>query len=155
MNVGRIFVKSNDLAAIRCPECSLVKNISVARYRHNRKSLKVRCRCRHSFAVLLDFRRHFRKPVILPGMYRLKPPANGAGLMKTKNISRSGVGFTVSGTHPIQPGQKARIEFTLNNPKQTKLDKKVTIISVKNNFIGCAFLDNQPFEKDLGFYLRP
>ena len=154
MNVEKVFVKPNNLATIRCPECGFVKNISVAKYRHDRKPLKIRCRCNHTFVISLDFRQHFRKPVILTGTYHLQPPANGAGLMKVKNISRSGVGFTVSGIHAIQPGQKARIEFTLNNRKKTKLDKKVAIISVSGNFIGCTFLDDQPFEKDLGFFLR-
>lgn len=154
MKIETVFVKKNDLATIKCPECGLIKNFPVTKYRNNRKPLKIRCNCTHVFAVLLDFRQHFRKSVALTGTYHLKPPATGAGLMKVKNISRSGVGYSVSGIHEIQAGQKARLEFTLSNPKQTKLVKKVEIVAVTGNFIGCNFLDDQPFEKDLGFFLR-
>ncbi len=154
MDVEKVFVKENDIAIIKCPACRFVKKLSVAKYRQNRKPLKIRCRCDHIFTILLDFRLQYRKDVSLTGTYQLRPPADGAGLMTVKNLSRTGVGFSVSGIHAIQVGQYARIEFTLDNPKQSKLDKKVKIISVNNNFIGCAFLDDQQFEKDLGFYLR-
>jgi len=71
------------------------------------------------------------------------------------NISRSGVGFTVAGLHAVMIGQKARLHFALDNKKMTLLDKLVTIKSVKNGYIGCEFLDDRVFEKDLGFYLQP
>lgn len=154
MNVEKVFVKEDNLAIIKCPQCGLVKKLSVTNYRQNRKPLKLQCTCDHVFTILLDFRRQFRKEVSLSGTYRLKPPADGAGLMTVKNLSRSGVGFAVSGIHTMQAGQKARIKFTLDNPKQTELEKEVQIIAVNNNLIGCAFLDDQQFEKDLGFYLR-
>ncbi len=154
MDIEKVFVKSNNMATITCPDCNLIKNIQAGKYRHMNKPLKVRCRCNNIYAVSLDFRQHFRKSVALTGTYRLKPPANGEGMMQVRNISRSGIGFSVGGIHSLQPGQKARIEFTLNNVKQTKLDKKVSIVSVKENFVGCVYLNDQPFEKDLGFYLR-
>lgn len=73
--------------------------------------------------------------------------------MTVINLSRNGIGFTVSGIHAIEAGQKAQIKFTLDNPKKTVLEKEVKIIAVNNNLIGCAFLDDLQFEKDLGFYL--
>ncbi len=154
MNVEKVFVKKNDLAIIKCPQCGLVKKLSVTSYRQNRKPLKIQCTCNHVFTILLDFRRHFRKKVTLPGTYTLKPPAEGTGYMTVINISRNGVGFTVSAIHTIVAGQKARIKFTLDDPKQTQMEKEVEIVAVNKNLIGCAFLDAQQFEKDLGFYLR-
>lgn len=154
MEIEKVFVKSNDVATITCPECNFVKNIQAAKYHHIKKPLKIRCRCGHVFGISLDFRQHFRKPVSLSGTYSLRPPASGAGLMSVRNISRSGVGFTVQGRHSITPGQRARIKFTLSNAKQTRLDKKVAVISVNQNFIGCTFLEDQAYDKELGFFLR-
>ncbi len=153
MNIEKVFVKKNNLATIKCPQCGLVKKLSVDNYRQNRKPLKIRCTCDHVFTILLEFRRYFRKKVTLAGTYTLKPPADGAGIMTVINLSRNGIGFTVSGIHAIEAGQKAQIKFTLDNPKQTVLEKEVKIIAVNDNLIGCAFLDDLQFEKDLGFYL--
>jgi len=155
MNTEKVFVKSSNLATITCPRCNLIRNIPVGKFRHIKKPLKIRCKCNHLFAISLDFRQHFRKNVGLTGSYNLLPPASGGGRLHISNISRTGIGFTVTGTHSIEPGQKAQVEFTLSNTKKTKLNKKVEIVSVKANFIGCLFLDDQQFEKDLGFFLLP
>jgi len=154
MEIEKVFVKADNMATIRCQECGLNKNLLVAKYRNRKTPLKIRCRCNHVFAVSFEFRQHFRKPVILTGTYLFEPPASGSGSMTVENISRSGIGFIVSGTHVIELGQKAKIKFTLSNRKQTRMEKKVEIVSIKGNHIGGTFLDDQQFEKDLGFFLR-
>ena len=156
MDVQKAFVKSNDMASIRCPKCDLVKDIAVGKFRNNRHTLKTRCSCGNIFMIALDFRKHYRKPTNLEGMYTLiGPPTSGGGRMQVINISRSGVGFSVSGLHNIHVGQKASLSFTLDNKKKTKLCKKVIIRSVRDNNIGCEFLDQDDIGKDLGFYLQP
>ncbi len=156
MDVQKAFVKTNDTASIRCPKCDLGKNIAVGRFRDVKHTLKTRCRCGCHFMVALDFRKHYRKPTKLPGFYTLtSPPTNGEGKMQVRNISRSGVGFSVSGVHNITVGQQAVLNFTLDNKKQTKLVKKVVIRAIRDNFIGCEFLDQTQIGKDLGFYLQP
>lgn len=154
MNVRKVFVKKNNLAAIKCLECGFLKNLSVAKYRHNRKPLTIRCRCKNTFAISLDFRRHYRKPVVLSGVYEMQPPSEDKGRMRIKNISFSGIGFTVESPHAIQSGQEGRVEFTLNNRKRSEIKKKIEVIAVNKNYVGCTFTDIQPFEKDLGFFLR-
>lgn len=154
MDIEKAFVKEG-IATICCPECGLVKNVSVAKFRQVQHTLKIKCSCNHSFKVMLDFRSHYRKQAELIGTYALMPPASGGGLMNITNISRSGMGFTVSGIHTIKIGDNARVAFTLDNRKKTKLNKQVTIRSIDKDYIGCEFVDQQAFEKDLGFYLQP
>ncbi|MBU1139179.1 MAG: PilZ domain-containing protein [Proteobacteria bacterium] len=156
MDVQKAFVKSNDTALIRCPQCDLIKDIAVGKFRDNKHTLKTRCSCGHAFVIALDFRKTYRKPTKIEGIYNLTgPPTSGGGRMLVFNISRSGVGFSVSGHHNINVGQKATINFTLDNKKQTKLCKEVIIRSVRENNIGCEFLDPGDIGKDLGFYLQP
>ena len=57
--------------------------------------------------------------------------------------------------HNLKIGQKALIDFVLDNNKSTRLSKEVEIRSVTDNYIGCQFVSHQVFEKDLGFYLQP
>lgn len=150
----RTFVKDGNLAVIVCPACGIAKEIDVGQYRNVMHTLKVNCRCGISFKVLLDFRQSYRKLANLSGTYAMIQPASGGGKILVKNVSLTGIGFEVAGHHAIEAGQKAIVEFTLDNRKETLIKKKVTIRSVRGTFIGGEFHQDQAFEKDLGFYLR-
>lgn len=153
--VIKSFVKDDGQTSISCPSCGVVRAVSVDKFRHKQHLLNVRCKCLENFNVQLEFRKHFRKPTDLTGLYSILPPDAGGGRMVVKNISRSGVGFSVSGVHSVEIGQKATLKFTLDNRKQTELFKEVIVKAVNSNYIGCRFVANQAFEKELGFYLRP
>ena len=156
MKVQKSFVKTNDTASIQCPNCARVKNISVAKYRSARHTLKTKCSCNHTFLVALDFRRHYRKPTNIVGVYTIiGSPGSGGGQMQVDNISRSGVGFSVSGRHRMTVGQKALLNFRLTDKKQTELTKKVVIRRVDLNKIGCEFVNQSQIGKNLGFFLQP
>jgi hypothetical protein len=75
--------------------------------------------------------------------------------MQVNNISRSGVAFSVSGQHTINVGQKVLLNFRLDDRKQTELTKKIMVITIRDNSIGCEFVNQNQIGKDLGFYLRP
>ena len=47
------------------------------------------------------------------------------------------------------------VTFQLDNKKQTKIEKIVTVRNVEDLYIGGEFDLNAAFEKDLGFYLQP
>jgi len=155
MDVQKSFVNTEGIATIKCPKCGVIKNLPATEFRGRQHTLKVRCNCDYAWDILLDFRRHYRKKTELSGTYALDPPASGGGRLTVLNISRSGVGFSIKGTHTIMIGQKARLRFTLDNRKQTPIDKHVVIKAVKAGYIGCEFIEDRAFEKDLGFYLQP
>ena len=75
--------------------------------------------------------------------------------MTVINLSKDGIGFSVSGMHNIRVGQTANVDFVLDNRKSTRITKEVVIKTIDNNRIGCEFLSHQAFEKDFGFYLQP
>lgn len=149
------FVKPDETTMIVCPQCDSAKNISVAQFRHRNHVLKVRCKCGHSFRIQLEFRRHFRKNTDLSGTYDLQKPATGGGKLRIINLSLSGACFQIRGVHDLKIGQKGVVIFTLDNRKQTVLRKNVVIRNVKKNQIGCEFVSDRAFEKELGFYLLP
>lgn len=158
MQITKSFISRNNTASITCPKCRKTRNINVEKYRFRRHTIKVRCSCNHSFAVLLDFRKHFRKETNLDGTFVMVPPGVGSGKLNVLNLSKIGIGFTigfaVDGAHKIVPGHKVRVTFQLDNKKQTVINKNVIIRAVSDNYIGGEFDVNQAFEKDLGFYLR-
>lgn len=152
-----VHVRSNNTATLICPTCNTVKQIAVDRFRHGRHTMSVRCRCQQVFSILLNFRRHYRKQTNLPGTYEILSAGGvGGGIIHVCNISRSGVGFNVSGLHKIEKGQELRVEFQLNDKNKTVLNKLATVRSVRQNAVGCEFKGNVDTEMDkaLGFYLR-
>ena len=150
-----VHIRDGNSATLICPGCGLVRQVSVAKFRNDRHTLSVRCRCGHVYNVLLDFRRHFRKPTSLAGTYVSRDPAGpGGGVIRIVNISRSGVGFTVSGRHRIEPGQELQIEFQLTDRNKSVLKKPVVVRTVQDNTVGCEFLCTGELDKALGFFLQ-
>ena len=150
-----IHIRDINAATLVCPACGLVRQIAVAKFRNDRHTLAIRCRCGHVYSVLLDFRRHFRKPTSLAGTYVSRDPAGpGGGVIRILHISRSGVGFTVSGRHRILPGQELQIEFQLTDRNRTVIKKQAVVRTVQENTVGCEFLCAGELDKALGFFLQ-
>jgi hypothetical protein len=151
----KAFVKAEDEAMIVCPVCDSAKAISVTQFRHRLHLIKVKCKCGHLFKVQLEFRRHLRKETDLEGTYELKPPAAGGGKILVKNLSLSGASFEVRGIHDLRIGQQGSLIFTLNNRQETVLFKTVIVKTITESRIGCEFVQDRAFERELGFYLLP
>jgi hypothetical protein len=150
-----VHVRNNNTATLACPACGVIKHFSAAPYRLGRHTMVVRCRCQESFSVLLDFRRHYRKQTNLPGTYEITSEGGvGGGIIQINNISRGGVGFTVSGLHRIEKDQEMRIEFQLNDKNKTVLNRQAVVRSVRQNAVGCEFKSNAEMDKALGFFLQ-
>lgn len=148
------FVRNNT-ATVICPACNTAKSISAEPYRFKKHSMRAHCRCGETFTLQLDYRAHYRKITSLPGTYSITTPGKaGGGVIHIRNISRGGIGFTVSGIHHLENNLNLILEFQLNDRNRTKLRKEVLVRSVKINDIGCQFVDNAMEEKALGFYLQ-
>jgi hypothetical protein len=151
----KAFVREDDTVTIVCPSCKMPKDVSVTPYKDKTHFLKVRCRCETVFRVHLDFRRFYRKETDLPGIYRtLKPAGHGSGTIRIKDISQGGLGFSVDGVNTIDIGHQLLVTFELDDKRRTALRKEVIVQSVSGNLVGCRFSANQPYEKELGFYLK-
>ena len=153
MDFGKTFVPDDGLASITCPNCGITRQVPVADYCGKRNSIRVRCRCKQTFKVELEFRQFHRKPTNLNGYYEVLSE-KGGGRAAIKDLSSNGMGFMVSGVHNVRVGQKIQVNFALDDKNNTPLKKLAVVRSVYQNRIGCEFKKDQAFEKDLGFYLR-
>lgn len=154
-NITTVHVRDNNTATLICPHCGEVRHINADTFQHGRHLMTVRCRCQQTYTLLLNFRRHFRKQTNLQGTYQIvSNGAVGGGIIEIKNISRGGLGFTVSGLHRIEKGQELEIVFQLDDKNKTVLKKRVIVKSVAQNCIGCQFIANTEMEKALGFFLQ-
>ena len=155
MDTLTVHVRSDSTATLACPACGSIKQFSAEPFRLKRHMMTVRCRCQESFPILLNFRRHYRKQTNLPGTYEISSAGGvGGGIIQISNISRGGVGFTVSGLHRIEKDQQLRIEFQLTDKNKTVITRQVVVKSVRHNVVGCEFKNTAEMDKALGFFLQ-
>ena len=70
------------------------------------------------------------------------------------NLSRTGIGFSVSDGLELRVGQKLRLEFQLNDRKASIIVKDAVIRSVHDQIVGCEFDGRGELAGALGFYLQ-
>lgn len=154
-DIKKIYVNEKNKVTIICPQCGNVKIEDAVKYMINNenRNIDITCaKCGANFAVFVDFRRYYRKEVMLQGMaYNL----DGKFCKITiENISRNGVGFTLEGLFPVNLDEKIDIQFTLDDKERTLIRKRATVRYIGDNVIGAEFIELQKFGKELGFYLK-
>ena len=152
--ITRSFVKDNDITTIVCPSCYSSKTTSVKQFRNQQLILRIKCKCGHTFKIELEFRRQRRKGTELHGDTRLGTSNFDNTNVKVTDLSLGGARLEIQGIHDIQIGDTGTISFTLDDRKKSVLLKNIIIRSVRENSIGCEFITDKAYEKDLGFYLR-
>ena len=68
--VMTIYASQQGQATIVCSQCGKTKVIQVADFYPLQLPLKVKCPCGYRFAITLEVRKFYRKPVRLAGEYR-------------------------------------------------------------------------------------
>ena len=151
----KVYVQDDNCITIKCPDCSQPACIKVESFRNKCHTFKVRCTCKAIFKVEVDYRRFYRKPTRIAGIYRsIKPPRREGGEILIINLSKEGIGFKAFTEHDIRKGNTLRVSFELDDHKKSYLQKKVKVQSINKDVIGCRFLDPDLFETALGFYLQ-
>jgi len=137
-----------------CEKCGRVQRIQVAETVLDH-TVTITCKCRHTFAVRIDQRQHYRKDVSLPGAFeRIYPDATEKGRVIVRDISQTGVGFLTYTKRQINVNDVLKVRFTLDDPNSSKIEVRGTVKIVKDQYVGVE-LDrpNEHIRKVLGFYL--
>jgi len=152
-DVHKVYVNQNGIAALKCPACEVTRTIKVQDFKGDKHIVKVRCNCRNVFTVKLEFRKNYRKETKLTGDYFGVSKEGMRGKLLILNVSRGGIGAQVIGMNSNKVGDELRVSFTLNDRQNSLIEKRVVVRLVKQNYIGCEFLDASSHDKALGFYL--
>jgi len=97
-------------------------------------------------------RRYFRKRVDLNGQYR-NQLTGSPGEVLVEDVSFKGLKMTTIGPSDIKSGDRLSIEFTLDNPRKSRIRREPRARHVDQNRIGIEFINPPAYDKDLGFYL--
>ncbi|ACL05500.1 PilZ domain-containing protein [Desulfatibacillum aliphaticivorans] len=150
-----VYVNSDDTAVFVCPNCGSSKTASVARFKNQRGAIKVRCACKEVYRIQLEFRRSWRKPTELNGLYTKVGDETIGGRMVVKNISQGGVGFLTKSKNRLQIGDVINLKFNLDDAEKSQIRKRAEVRVVEDHYTGCQFTDMAgTYDKALGFYLK-
>jgi PilZ domain len=150
----KVYVNAEFIATITCPQCDKSRTMHVELFLHARRPIKVQCGCGNAFPIRLEGRKYYRKDAELPGTYAYVENAQ-AGRLVVETLSFSGIGFRTMGPHTIHVDDLLLVSFTLDNAKQTPMQKWVVVRWVNDQRIGTEFHDIDLYDKEMGVYLMP
>ncbi len=154
-----VLARDDGLILLTCPYCGFQESVTMAQFEKLGNAIQVQCPCHKRFAAVLEKRRSFRKPVHLDGYFtiagELGPNDTKAGiwgLMVVRNISKSGLRFYSRQIDLIRPGDDLMVRFNLDNSSKALIHKRVEVISINGNEVGCRFKGADQYDITLGFY---
>jgi hypothetical protein len=156
----KVFVSAGHTAVFECPQCKKSRNVDVSKYKQIDKEVKIKvnCSCGHSYPVVLERRRHYRKTVNLAGTYGLSVSGGPIkkGMMTVKDLSRSGLRIKIAAQPNFDIGDKLMVEFHLDDNIRSLIRKEAIVRKISELNIGLEFSSmdsSDPGDKALGFYL--
>jgi hypothetical protein len=138
---------------VLCPKCGFAKQIDATKFKITQKDLKAKCKCGEVFKFTIEFRKHYRKNVSLPGEYSIRESAE-SGEIIIENLSLGGIQFATLRQHRISTNSIVMLKFTLNNPARTEIHRSAKVMWIKGHIVGAQFIEPKLFERDLAFFLR-
>jgi hypothetical protein len=138
----KIYLDEHDQATFKCPECgkSWTKDLSGFKDAHKRIQLKCKCPCGHTFPVIEERRKDFRKTVAVTGAY-FHNQREIRGLITVKNISKTGAGLVLSTKQPLNKGDRLQLKFNLDDPRKTFVDKEGIVKKIEDHYVVLQFID--------------
>ena len=148
----KVYVDHTNQVKVICPKCGLEKTINVFKFKDTHKRLKANCKCGEVFRFALNFRKHYRKKVMLSGEYVIQEK-NVRDDIFIKDISMSGINFITYKENNFSRNDTVELKFTLDNPMRTKIQTPIEVKWIIDHNVGGQFFDPKSLEKDLGPYL--
>ena len=155
--IKTVYISSTNHATFTCPECEATKTVDVTRYARMEQTVKVksRCACGNTWTSVLEKRKVYRKGVSLLGTFTHMVNNNPVtkGEMEVTDISAGGLKIKLLEPVDLRMDDKLRVEFQLDDARQTPISKDVLVKNIDGLYIGVAFSRAEADDPALGFYL--
>jgi hypothetical protein len=137
--VPKTYVRQDNSAVLNCPHCGRQKAIPADSFRGHKRKLKVKCGCKKTFTVNLEFRNRVRKKIHLRGTYINHSQNDSSGDLFIQNISVGGLEFTSLKVQNFKVGDELTVEFNLDDKHHSEISKVVIVREVRQRSVGCEF----------------
>lgn len=155
-NTPRVFLNDRGEGTFICPACEkgVIKDLHQFADTPSVLRLKCRCSCGNVYRVLVERRRHFRRPANLLGTFCYDRGTGRPvkGVIRIRDISQSGVCFSVNSMPEFAVGDKLTIEFTLDDQERSQIREDGIVRRIQSNRVGLRFTHTDHYGK-LGQYL--
>jgi hypothetical protein len=153
MNNIIIRVAEKETINLLCTKCGNSRQFSVGKFSANDNKYRIQCRCGHSFKIMLDRRKYYRKKTDLRGTYIVDKFARDE-IIDIIDLSTIGLCLVRRDNRELDLGQIISISFMLENAERDEIKCKATIRQIMDDKVGVEFLDLTPgMQKTLTFYL--
>jgi predicted RNA-binding Zn-ribbon protein involved in translation (DUF1610 family) len=153
--IKKLYVTADGTVTFICPKCGDARKESVQQYKEHTDPIKINCTCSNIYEVQLEFRKFYRKETRLDGLYFRSSHPDDWGKMVVRNLSVEGCGFETMKKNNLGAGEEIKVEFTLDDHRNSMIRQKAVVLVSEGNFVGCRF--SRPpnlVDPDLAFYLR-
>ena len=149
-----VMIDSLDTARFACPVCHQEKVMQLSAYRIKRRQTRVKCKCRcgHTYGVILEKTIESIQKTQLLGTFISKGNMRCSGKMIIKKLNSKGIMLKTNIEQNILPGLKLFLEFVLDDAKQSIVKKEVVVKAKKGKYLSAEFLSNEHYD-NLGPYL--
>ena len=150
----RVYLDRNRNGSVVCEKCGKVQRLSVPTSIHD-QTIWIKCKCAHSFPVLIDQRQHYRKDVHLPGLFaKVDSTDTEKGKIVVQDISQKGIGFVTYAKKNLNINDVVSVQFELDDPHKSPIHVQGLVKIVKDKYVGVELnRPNEHVQKILGFYL--
>jgi hypothetical protein len=153
--IKKIQADVNGIATSLCPHCGDIKKLNIETYKNKTEPVKIQCKCGNIYEVQIEFRIFYRKEARLEGRYSSLSNPGKWVKMKVRNLSYEGCSFETPAANMLHSGEEIKVEFILNDRKNSQIQEKAIVRYVRGHYVGCKFKKLPgAFDPDLGFYLR-
>jgi len=155
--VEKVYITNENKATFICPRCEKTRTVDVSQYARMEQTVKVksRCPCGHEWTCVLEKRKQYRKGANLSGIYQhiVDGREMDRGKMVVVDISAGGIKLKLEVDRNFKVGDVLKVEFKLDDSKQTPIKKTVVIRNAGDSLYGAAFKGTDSYDPVLGFYL--
>lgn len=150
----RIPIDSLDTACFACPICNREKVMQLSEYKIKRLRTRVNCKCRcgHTYEVILEKTVEATQKTQLLGTFISKGNTRCGGKMIIKKLNSRGIMLKTNIEQGILPGLKLFLEFVLDDAKQSIVKKEVVVKAKKGKYLSAEFITEEHYD-NLGPYL--
>ena len=154
--IKKFYADVNGLVLIVCPKCSEVQNRQTQVYKDKdtKWPVKIHCTCGNTYNVIVEKRKFCRKETRFDGTYSTASTPDNWWKMIVKNISVQGCGFDTPNQTLLNADEEIRIEFKLDDDKNSLIRERAIIHFRYKNYVSCKFIE-QPgvFDTELESYM--
>lgn len=150
----RVIISPLDTARLTCPQCRRVKTLQLSEYGLVRRLTRVRytCKCGHTFRAALEMRPGTNQNTRLTGTYTNLDNARCRGGLVVKKLNSEGITLKTNRDQNILPGINLRVEFVLDDAKQSVVSRDVRVLARSGRYLTAEFASKEHFD-NLGPYL--